>query len=308
MSGAKRESTKRDYYERMLRVLDHIHRHLDEELTLAGLARVACFSPYHFHYIFRGIVGEGLGEYIRRLRLERAWHRLLDGARSVTEVALGAGYGSHEAFDRAFKAHFGLTPSDARRAGEAIAMLPARDGRLPEALATRLQRILQQADEGPDRGIEVRRIEPVRAAAMRHVGPYDQIGALFDRLMAWAGPHRMLGPTARVLGLCYDDPEMTPPELCRYDACLALDPDQSVPLGNGVSEILIQGGEYAVGVHRGPHCDLPHTYALVCGQWCPQFGREIRDVPCIENYLNHPRSTLVEDLRTEVYVPLQAEA
>ena len=307
MTAAKRESTKRDYYERMLRVLDHIHGHLDEELTLDGLARVACFSPYHFHYVFRGIVGESLGEYIRRLRLERAWHRLLDGARPVTEVALGAGYGSHEAFDRAFKTHFGLTPSDARRAGEVSALLPAIDGRLPEALTARLQRLLQTADDGLELGVEFRRIEPVRVAAMRHVGPYDQIGALFESLMAWAGRHRMVGRTTRVLGLCYDDPEMTPPELCRYDACLTLDSDQPVPPGSDISEILIQGGEYAVAVHRGQHCDLPHTYALVCGQWCPRSGREIRDVPCIENYLNHPRNTSVEDLRTEIYVPLEAE-
>ena len=307
MSAKRRESTKRDYYERMLRVLDHIHRHLDEELTLAGLARVACFSPYHFHYIFRGIVGEGLGEYIRRLRLERAWHRLLDGARPVTEVALGAGYGSHEAFDRAFKAHFGLTPSAARRAGEVSALLPAIDGRLPEALADRLQRLLQPADDGLELGVEIRRIEPLRVAAMRKVGPYSEIGALFESLMAWGGRSRVLGPTTRVLGLCYDDPDMTPPEKCRYDACLTLDSDESVPLGSGVVEILIQGGEYAVAVHRGQHCDLPQTYALVCGQWCPRLGREIRDVPCIENYLNHARNAAVEDLRTEIYVPLLAE-
>ena len=63
-----------------------------------------------------------------------------------------------------------------------------------------------------------------------------------------------------------------------------------------------------MAVHRGQQCDLPHTYALVCGQWCPRFGRELRDVPCIENYLNDPRNTSVEDLRTEIYVPLQAEA
>jgi AraC family transcriptional regulator len=118
----------------------------------------------------------------------------------------------------------------------------------------------------------------------------------------------MIGPTTRILGLCYDDPEMTRPENCRYDACLALDPAQSVPRVSGVNEILIQGGEYAVAVHRGQYCDLPQTYALVCGQWCPRFGREIRDVPCIENYLNHARDTPVEELRTEVYVPLQEEA
>jgi AraC family transcriptional regulator len=291
----------------MSRVLSHIRGHLDEELTLAALARVARFSPYHFHYVFRGIVGEGLGEYVRRLRLERAWHRLADGLLPVSEVARNAGYGSHEAFDRAFKAHFGLTPTEARRAGDANALGPPSDGRLPEALAARLQRLLQAEDEGSDLGVEIRHIEPIRVAAMRQLGPYREIGTLFEKLMAWAGRSRVLERRPRVLGLCYDDPEMTPEEECRYDACLALDPHQSVPHGSGVREILIQGGEYAVAVHRGPHCDLPQTYAVVCGHWCPRFGRELRDVPCIENYLNHPRNTPVEDLRTEVYVPLQAE-
>lgn len=308
MSAKRRESTSRDYYDRMLRVLDHIHRHLDEELTLAALAQVACFSPYHFHYVFRGIVGEGLGEYIRRQRLERAWHRLHDGRLPVSRIAANAGYGSHEAFDRAFKVHFGLTPTDARRAGEVSATLPPPpDGRLPEALAARIQRLLQPVDDGLDPGVEVRVIEPMRAAAMRQVGAYSEIGALFEKLMTWAGRNRMLGPGTRVLGLCHDDPEMTPPEECRYDACLALGSGQSVPGDGSVSEVLIQGGEYAVAVHRGPHCDLPQTYALVCGQWCPRFGRELRDVPCIENYLNRAGSVAAADLRTEIYVPLQSE-
>jgi AraC family transcriptional regulator len=291
----------------MSRVLSHIHGHLDEELTLAALARVACFSPYHFHYVFRGIVGEGLGEYLRRLRLERACHRLAVGRLPVSEVARDAGYGSHEAFDRAFKAHFGLTPTEARRAGEESAMRPPSDGRLPEALAARLQRILQPFEESSEPGVEVRRVEPVRVAAMRQVGPYREIGTLFEQLISWAGRSRMIGPKTRVLGLCYDDPEMTPEEECRYDACLALDPGQSVPPGSGVTEALIQGGEYAVAVHRGAYCDLPQTYSMVCGEWCPRSGRELRDVPCIENYLNHGRNTAARDLRTEIYVPLRAE-
>jgi AraC family transcriptional regulator len=260
------------------------------------------------HYVFRGIVGEGLGEYIRRLRLERSWHRLHDGRLPVSRIAVNAGYGSHEAFDRAFKVHFGLTPTEARRAGEVSATLPPRDGRLPEALAARIQRLLQPVDDGLDLGVEVRVIEPMRAAAMRQVGAYSEIGALFEKLMTWAGRNRMFGPGTRVLGLCHDDPEMTRPEECRYDACLALDPGRPVPTESGVNEILIQGGEYAVAVHRGPHCDLPQTYALVCGQWCPRFGRELRDVPCIENYLNHAWNTAPEDLRTEIYVPLEAES
>ena len=67
-----KNSTLQDYQERMLRVLVHIQQHLDEELALEALARIACFSPYHFHRIFRGMLGESLQEHVRRLRLQRA--------------------------------------------------------------------------------------------------------------------------------------------------------------------------------------------------------------------------------------------
>ena len=69
-------STLELYKERMLRVLVHIQQHLDEPLGLEELARIACFSQYHFHRIFRGMLGESVGEHIRRLRLERAASRL----------------------------------------------------------------------------------------------------------------------------------------------------------------------------------------------------------------------------------------
>ena len=92
--------TLHDYKRRMLRVLVHIQQHLDEPLELGVLARLACFSPYHFHRVFTGMVGESLKEHVRRLRLERAASRLKLGSAAVTEIALGAGYESHEAFTR----------------------------------------------------------------------------------------------------------------------------------------------------------------------------------------------------------------
>jgi AraC family transcriptional regulator len=67
-----RPSTEQDYRERIVRTLVHIQRHLDEELELDDVAAVAAFSRFHFHRIFRGLVGESQGEHVRRLRLERA--------------------------------------------------------------------------------------------------------------------------------------------------------------------------------------------------------------------------------------------
>ncbi|HEX4589292.1 MAG TPA: AraC family transcriptional regulator, partial [Gemmataceae bacterium] len=71
-----RADTERTYKQRILRVLVHIQQHLDEVLELEDLAGVAHFSPYHFHRVFRGMVGESVMEHVRRLRLERAAHRL----------------------------------------------------------------------------------------------------------------------------------------------------------------------------------------------------------------------------------------
>ena len=82
-----RESTLEDYKKRMLRVLVHIQQNLDEALSLEELAGIAYFSPYHFHRIFRGMLGESVKGHIRRLRLERAATRLKHGNIPVTHIA-----------------------------------------------------------------------------------------------------------------------------------------------------------------------------------------------------------------------------
>jgi AraC family transcriptional regulator len=106
-----KEVTLLTYKERILRVLVYIQQNLDRELKLEEIARLAYFSSYHFHRIFRGMVGESLQEHIRRLRLERAALRLKNSSTPVTSVAFDAGYGTHESFIRAFRAMFGEAPS-----------------------------------------------------------------------------------------------------------------------------------------------------------------------------------------------------
>jgi AraC family transcriptional regulator len=96
-------------------VKHYIHQHTDKPLNREVLAEVAGFSVPHFHRIFTAHVGENIATYVRRVRLERAGRTLRMGAVDITEVALAAGYDTHAAFSKAFKQHFGLSPSEFRQ-------------------------------------------------------------------------------------------------------------------------------------------------------------------------------------------------
>ncbi|HWM79105.1 MAG TPA: AraC family transcriptional regulator, partial [Methylomirabilota bacterium] len=109
-----------EYEKRVNRVIDHILRHLAEELSLSGLAGVAAFSPFHFHRVFRATTGETLFGFIQRLRIERAAIALTAHPdQSVLEVALDHGFTSAATFARAFRAHFGMSATAWRGGGAA---------------------------------------------------------------------------------------------------------------------------------------------------------------------------------------------
>ncbi|MBD3237570.1 MAG: helix-turn-helix domain-containing protein [Candidatus Eisenbacteria bacterium] len=111
-----------EYVARINRVIDYIEVHLGEELPLSRLAKVAYFSPFHFHRIFRAFVGETVGQFLRRVRLERAASRLVYSPDvPITEIALDCGFSGSETFARAFRDAFGMTASEWRAGGHRTA-------------------------------------------------------------------------------------------------------------------------------------------------------------------------------------------
>ena len=102
--------TRIDYARRVTLVIDHIADNLDADLSLERLAEIACFSPYHFHRIYRSITGETVADTIRRLRLHRAAGELARSVYPIGRIARRAGYGSVEAFTRAFGSDHGEPP------------------------------------------------------------------------------------------------------------------------------------------------------------------------------------------------------
>jgi AraC family transcriptional regulator len=271
------EGTQQSYQERLLRVLLHVQKNLDQPLELDDLAAIACFSPYHFHRIFRGMVGESVMEYVRRLRLEQAAQKLRFSDRPVVDVALDAGYESHEAFTRAFSARFGLSPSSFRKTRKSAGGEDVSDVRME--------------DFGPQ-----------RVAFLRHVGPYDQVGSAWQQLMMWAGQRGLLGPSPLMLGIVYDAPDVTPEAKLRYDAAIAV--NGNVPAEGEIGIQEVARCQYAVIPHAGPYGNIQETYDRLCGDWLPVSGREPASIPVFERYLNSPYDTAPENLRTEIYLPL----
>jgi AraC family transcriptional regulator len=280
-------TTRTDFAERLERVFGWLADHLDDSVDLARLADVACLSPYHFHRVYRAMQGETAAETVRRLRLHRAAVELITGELPVARVARRAGYGSQEAFTRAFKAAYGVPPARYRASF------------VPMPTTTREE----SAMETMTYEATTRQVPPIRVAALRHHGPYMNIGSTFERLLAIAGGQGLIGPDVRTFGIYYDDPMATPVSALRADACLAL-PEGTMPSGElQVEEI--RGGRYAVVLHVGPYAELERPYKWLYGTWLAQSGEEPGNAPLVEEYLNDARTVPPPELKTEIWLPLR---
>ncbi len=301
MKPPMRTETRTDYKQRLLCVLIHIQKHLGEALSLDDLAAVAHFSPYHFHRVFRGMIGESVQSHIRRLRLERAAHRLKFTDQAVTRIAFDAGYEAHEAFTRAFRSMFSQPPSEFRKHHQSVPVgqTPSGVHFSPDGTVSDFSPVTPN----PPVDVEVKTVDPMHVVFARHTGAYDQVGATWSKLFAWAGPRGLVGPNVITFAVVHDDPAVTPPGRLRYDACLVVGA-QAQPDGD-IGVQTVSGGTYAVTRHLGPYANLGDTYAKLCGAWLPTSKHELRSAPALEFYRNAPMNTPPEQLITDIYMPLE---
>jgi AraC family transcriptional regulator len=297
--ATRRTDTGRDYAQRIIRVLVFIQDNLDRSLPLEELAAVACFSPFHFHRVFRGMVGESVKQHVRRLRLARAAGRLKTGTRPVLAIALEAGYETHESFTRAFGRAFGCPPTEFRRGSHPQHLAAPADVHLRVDAAVDFHPVKFEEEKMK---VEIKEMATMHVLFLRHVGPYDEVGETWERLCDWAGERGLIDGDSLFLGTSYDDPEVTPADKLRYDACITV-PTRVVGEGEfGVTDL--PAGRYATTIHEGPYSGLNETYSRIYGGWFAMQGLEPGPAPCVEFYLNSPEDTAPEDLLTEVYVPI----
>ncbi|MBA2559882.1 MAG: helix-turn-helix domain-containing protein [Propionibacteriales bacterium] len=154
-------------------------------------------------------MGETVKQHTLRLRLERSAFRLRCEVTDVSTIAFDLGFGSHEAFTRAFRRRFRCSPSD-YRTGQSRAHLHS------PADNVGLQESAQQLFISDTQVVQLR-ATPV--AFRRFVGPYERVSpAAFRELEEWT--RRQNIPTEGTIGIAHDAPGITPPENLRFDVCV----------------------------------------------------------------------------------------
>jgi AraC family transcriptional regulator len=297
-----KDETRSYYRQAVQRTLDRLLADLDQAPDLTELAQSAALSPFHFHRVFRGMLGETLVELLRRVRMERAAWRLAHSTESVTRIAFEAGYETHEAFTRAFRLSYSTSPSGFRRRLDPRIELTATSG-IHFHPTQQNTNFVARNSGGRNMNVEIKTLPKLRLASVRHTGPYNQISEAFERLGQLAGPAGLIGKRgAEMLALYHDDPETTPLAQLRSDAGLVVSED--TPLPEGLIEQRVPPGRYAMTTHVGPYEQLPDVWARFMGEWIPASGERMSAGVSFEIYRNTPGNAAQHELRTELYVPL----
>jgi AraC family transcriptional regulator len=315
-----------EYISRINRVLDYIETNISGELSLIKLSRVASFSPFHFHRIFRAIVGEPLNHFIQRLRLEKAANQLVDNPKySITEIALDCGFSSSSSFARAFKDHYKVSASSWRsgeyRDKSKLSITNSKSGKRKSNIrkdtessstynsgTSSFEMRRSYMVDTHSLHVDVQEMPDLHVAYIRHIGPYKGdtalFAALFTRLFKWAGARNLLQfPNTRILSVYHDNPDVTDESRLRTSVCISVPEDTEV--GGEVGKMTIPGGKYAMAHFEISENEYEEAWNAVYGSWLPESGFQPDDRPCFELYLNDPKEHPEHKHIVDICIPVK---
>ncbi len=314
------------YLNRINRVLDYINDGYANDLSLESLAGVAHFSPYHFHRIFKSVVGESLYKYIQRIRIEKAAHSLkYHHNKSVTEIALDCGFNNSASFARTFKGHFKMSATIWRKGGF---------NKFSKNCKEQSKDCLQVSNDWKDISVspmyiypssnnsywrisminkndvivEVKELKETTVAYIRHIGAFKGKGEvwaeLFKKLMTWAGARGLIScPGTQFYTIFRDDLKITEFSKFKADACLSVEPNTKPDGEIGISAI--PAGKYAVAQFEIDGSEYEEAWEMIYSDWLPESGFQPDERYCFERYLNDSKMHPEKKHIIEVCIPVK---
>jgi AraC family transcriptional regulator len=246
-----------------------VESHLREPIALDEVASHSGVSPYHLTRAFDAVTGHSLMRYVRARRLSEAARQLCNGAPDILNVALDAGYGSHEAFTRAFRDHFGFTPEQVRGRGQPASLslmepIVMDSTPLPELAPPRFENT-----------------KPLLLAGL--VARYSQqtsggIPSQWERLHPYLSQMpRPLGETA--YGACYNTDDEG-----NFDYLTGVEVRDFSDLPEGFATLRVPAHRYAVFRQNEHISSIRRTFSAIWSKWLPESGHKPADAPVLERY------------------------
>ena len=306
----QRLSTKEDYLKRVNIVVEYINNHLDEDIDLEKLADISNFSKWHFQRIMRAFLGESIGAFIQRKRVETAAKLLRDTDLPISAIAYEVGYDTPSSLSKVFRLFCQISPSEYRNNKNCMIMKPIQ---VNENLTLKAPKIIT--------------LEPKQAIYLSLTGSYQSLdfSGAWGHLWQFVKENKLFSAGIEHIAICHDDPKITEEENLHTDICLVL-PKKAEPKGK-IGVKTIEGGKYAKFLYVGSYEHLGAVYDAIYGKWLPENGGctcekcctpysqscppecdcgcILRDAPCLEKYLNNSDKTPPEKLKTEIYVPIK---
>ena len=280
----QKENTQCVHNEAINRVKTCINQNLFYDLTPEQLAEMVNLSFYHFRRVFKSVTGENVGTYIQRLRLEYIAHLLITTGQSIEKIREQTNYQTKFSLAKAFKKHFGLSMSEYRVKYKPIDKQFVSD-KLPDP--------------------EIRRINTQKAVCL-------EVGDTFYSKCAYTDlwkelvfyKEKYLKPDAKnhFVSISFDNPVVTPIDQCRF--YIGIMPVEEVNHKGRFSIQEVPGGMYVVFKYKGNYADLPDFYKTIYEEWFPRSGYYQKQPLTFEIYCNTPSETVLDELLTEIYIPI----
>mgnify|MGYP000872145088 CR=1 FL=1 len=284
----QRPTTKEEYLKQINIVIEYINNHIDESIELKTLADISCFSPFHFQRITKAFLGESIGAFVIRTRVETAARLIRYTELPIQDIAYRVGYDVPSSLSKVFKQFYGISPIEYRNNKNFV--------------------IMKAQQLNPDLKIKkpkVVTLESKQAIYISLQGAYSGLnfGGAWQQLWAYVKECKLFSAGMEHICIYHNDPKVTEESKLRTDVCLVIRKKAEAKGEIGVKEI--KSGNYLVVHYQGSYDSLGVVYDRIYSKFIPEGSYQLRDSFCFEKYLNSPENTAPEKLKTEIYVPIE---
>jgi len=283
-----KKGIRQEHLKNLNDVVEFINSNLDKKISINQLAEISNLSPFHFHRIIKSLLGEPIGNYITRTRVQTAALLIRYTKLEIREIAHNVGYDKPSSLNKIFKQYYNISPTAYRNNKESTIIKPVI-GIFNIKLDT--PRILEIPD--------------MEVIYINITGEYgnENYQKAWAELGNFIKENKLFSLNIESFGISYDDPKVTEKENCRFDACLTI--HQSIKPHGKIGVKKIDGGKFAVFSYKGSYDNWGEVYDIIYDEWLINSAYDLRNVPVMEKYLNSPLQSEANELNIEIYLPVE---